>query len=51
VLSDKVTDAQRQASRLLDCDQPGPDRLAELRGVLRDMPALDRDPTDPDDED
>jgi hypothetical protein len=35
--SDKITDAQRQASRLLDRDQPGPDRLAELRGVLRDM--------------
>ncbi|HEX3712979.1 MAG TPA: SbcC/MukB-like Walker B domain-containing protein [Trebonia sp.] len=35
--SDKVTDAQRQASRLVDRDQPGPGRLAELRGVLRDM--------------
>jgi hypothetical protein len=35
--SDKITDAQRQASRLLDRDQPGPERLAELRGVLRDM--------------
>ena len=35
--SDKITDAQRQASRLLDRDQPGPGRLAELRGVLRDM--------------
>jgi hypothetical protein len=37
VQSDKITDAQRQASRLLDRDQPGPERLAELRGVLRDM--------------
>jgi hypothetical protein len=35
--SDKITDAQRQASRLLDRDQPGPERLAELRAVLRDM--------------
>jgi hypothetical protein len=35
--SDKITDAERQASRLLDRDQPGPERLAELRGVLRDM--------------
>jgi hypothetical protein len=35
--SDKITDAQRQASRLLDRDQPGPERLAELRGILRDM--------------
>jgi hypothetical protein len=35
--SDKITDLQRQASRLLDRDQPGPERLAELRGVLRDM--------------
>ena len=26
-----------QASRLLDRDQPGPERLAELRAVLRDM--------------
>jgi hypothetical protein len=35
--SDKVTEAQRAASRLLDRDQPGPERLAELRGILRDM--------------
>jgi hypothetical protein len=35
--SDKITDAQRQASRLLDRDRPGPERLAELRAVLRDM--------------
>ncbi len=35
--SDKITDGQRAASRLLERDQPGPDRLAELRGVLRDM--------------
>jgi hypothetical protein len=35
--SDKITDAQRAASRLVDRDQPGPERLAELRGVLRDM--------------
>jgi hypothetical protein len=35
--SDKITNAQRQASRLLDRDQPGSERLAELRGVLRDM--------------
>ena len=35
--SDKITDAQRAASRLLDRDQPGPERLAELRGILRDM--------------
>jgi SbcC/RAD50-like, Walker B motif len=35
--SDKITEAQRAASRLLDRDQPGPERLAELRAVLRDM--------------
>ena len=35
--SDKITDAQRQASRLLDRDRPGAERLAELRAVLRDM--------------
>ncbi|MGH3247367.1 MAG: SbcC/MukB-like Walker B domain-containing protein, partial [Trebonia sp.] len=35
--SDKITDGQRAASRLLDRDQPGPERLAELRGILRDM--------------
>ena len=37
VQSDKITEAQRQASRLLDRDQPGAERLAELRAVLRDM--------------
>ncbi|HEX4088388.1 MAG TPA: SbcC/MukB-like Walker B domain-containing protein [Trebonia sp.] len=35
--SDKITEPQRAASRLLDRDLPGPERLAELRGVLRDM--------------
>jgi hypothetical protein len=35
--SDKITDAQRAASRLLDRDSPGPGRLAERRGGLRDM--------------
>jgi hypothetical protein len=35
--SDKVTEAQRAASKLLDRDQPGSERLAELRAVLRDM--------------
>ena len=35
--SDRITDAQRKASHLLDRDTPGPERLAELRGVLRDM--------------
>jgi hypothetical protein len=35
--SDKITDPQRAASRLLDRDLPGPERLAELRGLLRDM--------------
>jgi Putative exonuclease SbcCD, C subunit/Protein of unknown function C-terminus (DUF2399) len=35
--SDKITDPQRAASRLLERDSPGPERLAELRGVLRDM--------------
>ncbi len=35
--SDRITDAQRKASQLLDRDSPGPERLAELRGVLRDM--------------
>jgi hypothetical protein len=35
--SDRIIDAQRAASRLLDRDQPGPERLAELRAVLRDM--------------
>ena len=37
MLSNKITDAQRQASRLLDRDQPGPECLSELRAVLRDM--------------
>jgi hypothetical protein len=35
--SDKITDLQRVASRLLERDAPGPERLAELRGLLRDM--------------
>ncbi len=35
--SDKITDMQRAASRLLERDSPGPERLAELRGLLRDM--------------
>ena len=35
--SEKITDPQRAASRLLDRDLPGPERLAELRGLLRDM--------------
>jgi hypothetical protein len=35
--ANQITDAQRLASRLLDRDQPGPERLAELRAVLRDM--------------
>jgi hypothetical protein len=35
--SDKVTDLQRAASRLLERDAPGPERLAELRGLLREM--------------
>jgi SbcC/RAD50-like, Walker B motif len=35
--SDKITDAQRAASRLLERDSPGPERLAELRGLLREM--------------
>jgi hypothetical protein len=37
VQSDKVTDLQRAASRLLERDSPGPGRLAELRGSLREM--------------
>ena len=32
-----MTDARRTASRLLERDQPGPERLAELRSVIRDM--------------
>jgi Putative exonuclease SbcCD, C subunit len=35
--SDKITDRQRATSRLLERDSPGPDRLAELRGLLREM--------------
>ena len=35
--SDKITDPQRSASRLLERDSPGPERLAELRGLLREM--------------
>jgi SbcC/RAD50-like, Walker B motif len=35
--SDKITDRQRQASALLERDSPGPERLAELRGLLREM--------------
>jgi uncharacterized protein (TIGR02680 family) len=35
--SDKITDRQRQASALLERDSAGPGRLAELRGLLREM--------------
>ncbi len=35
--SEKITDLQRAASRLLERDAPGPERLAELRGLLREM--------------
>jgi hypothetical protein len=35
--SDKITDRQRLASALLERDSPGPQRLAELRGLLREM--------------
>ncbi len=35
--SDKITDLQRSASRLLERDSPGQERLAELRGLLREM--------------
>ncbi len=35
--SDKITDLQRATSRLLERDSPGPGRLAELRGLLREM--------------
>jgi hypothetical protein len=35
--SDKITDRQRATSRLLERDSPGPERLAELRGLLREM--------------
>jgi Putative exonuclease SbcCD, C subunit len=37
VQSDKITDLQRAASRLLERDSPGPERIAELRGLLREM--------------
>ena len=35
--SDKITELQRATSRLLERDSPGPERLAELRGLLREM--------------
>jgi Putative exonuclease SbcCD, C subunit len=35
--SDKITDLQRATSRLLERDTPGSERLAELRGLLREM--------------
>jgi hypothetical protein len=35
--SDKVTELQRATARLLERDSPGPQRLAELRGLLREM--------------
>src|SRR5262249_55604270 len=35
--SDKITDLQRATSRLLERDSPGPERRAELRGLLREM--------------
>jgi len=35
--SDKISDRQRATSRLLERDAPGPERLAELRGLLREM--------------
>ena len=35
--SDKITDLQRATSRLLERDSPGPERLGELRGQLREM--------------
>ncbi|HEV2374393.1 MAG TPA: SbcC/MukB-like Walker B domain-containing protein [Streptosporangiaceae bacterium] len=35
--SDRITDKQRAASRLLERAAPGPERLAELRGLLREM--------------
>ena len=37
VQSDKITDRQRAASRLLERAAPGPERLAELRSLLREM--------------
>ncbi len=35
--SDKITELQRATSRLLERDSPGHERLAELRGQLREM--------------
>ena len=35
--SDKITERQRATSRLLERDSPGPERVAELRGLLREM--------------
>ena len=35
--SDKITDRQRAASRLLERAAPGPERLTELRSLLREM--------------
>jgi hypothetical protein len=35
--SDKITELQRATSRLLERDSPGPGRVAELRGLLREM--------------
>jgi hypothetical protein len=35
--SDKITDRQRAASRFLERAAPGPERIAELRGLLREM--------------
>jgi Putative exonuclease SbcCD, C subunit len=35
--SDRITDRQRAASRLLERAAPGPERLAELRSLLREM--------------
>ena len=37
VQSDKITDRQRAASRLLERAAPGPERLGELRSLLREM--------------
>ncbi|HEV2244180.1 MAG TPA: SbcC/MukB-like Walker B domain-containing protein, partial [Streptosporangiaceae bacterium] len=35
--SDRITDRQRAASRLLERAAPGPERLTELRSLLREM--------------
>jgi hypothetical protein len=35
--SDQITELQRSASRLLERDSPGQERLSELRGLLREM--------------